>query len=317
MGGGLLAIGLTTLDIVARPIETLTHTERATFIEGVACTPAGTAGGAAMVAARLGVPTRIAGAIGDDLNGAFVRLGFERTGVVADLLQTRPGERTSVTVLAVEPDGRRSSWHAPGAGASVRIDAAVTAAACGSRFVHYAAVGGANSDRGPGADLLRAAKASGALVTCDLIGPRRSAPEELKRLLPFVDYFMPSAAEAEFLTGQPGIAAAADEFRAMGAGACVIKNGRAGCFASIGDDRFALPAFAVDAVDTTSCGDAFCAGFIAALARGRAPREALRFATMTAALVAQGLGTLGRLESFEATDSALTAARPATAEPAN
>ena len=75
---GLLAIGLTTLDIVAHPIDALTHTERAILIDGIACVPAGTAGGAAMVAAKLGMPTKIVGAVGDDLIGAFVRLGFEQ-----------------------------------------------------------------------------------------------------------------------------------------------------------------------------------------------------------------------------------------------
>jgi sugar/nucleoside kinase (ribokinase family) len=54
-------------------------------------------------------------------------------------------------------------------------------------------------------------------------------------------------------------------------------------------------------VDTTSCGDSYCAGFIAARDKGLPLIEACRFATATAALVAQGLGTLGKLESFEAT----------------
>ena len=107
MNSGLLTIGLTTLDICAHPIDALTHTERATIIDGIACVPAGTAGGAAMVAAKLGVPTKIVGAVGDDLIGAFVRLGFESVGVDTSLLVTRSGERTSTTLLAVESNGQR------------------------------------------------------------------------------------------------------------------------------------------------------------------------------------------------------------------
>jgi sugar/nucleoside kinase (ribokinase family) len=305
MTGGLLTIGLTTLDIVARPIDALTHTERAILIDGVACTPAGTAGGTAMVAGKLGLPVRIVGAVGDDLIGAFVRLGFESVGVDTSLLATRPGERTSTTLLAVESDGVRSSYHMPGAGIGAAVDPAVVAAACASRFVHYAAVGGRATDGGPGAALLAAAKAAGAVVTCDLIGPRRSALDELKRLLPHVDYFMPSAAEAAFLSGADDIAAAAELFRSLGAKACVIKNGRQGSYVSIGAERRTIPAHAIEPVDTTSCGDSYCAGFIAALERGWAPLDACRFATATAALVAQGLGTLGRLESFAATETAM------------
>jgi sugar/nucleoside kinase (ribokinase family) len=311
MASGLLTIGLTTMDIVARAIDALTHTERAIFIDGIAATPAGTAGGAAMVAARLGLPVKIVGAVGDDLMGAYVRLGFESVGVDASLLAVRKGERTSTTLLTVESDGTRSSYHAPGAGVSAAIDDAVTAAACDSRFVHYAAIGGRTTDGGQGAALLSAAKAAGAIVTCDLIGPRGSALEELKRLLPFVDYFMPSAAEATFLTGLEDVPAAAERFRALGAGACIIKTGAAGSFASIGDERRVIPAHAIEPVDTTTCGDSYCAGFIAALDRDWPPLEACRFATATAALVAQGLASLGKLESFQATEAAMREASAA------
>ena len=69
MNTGLLAIGLTTLDINAYPIDALTHTERAVLIKGLVCAPAGTAAGAALVAAKLGVSVALAGAVGDDMNG--------------------------------------------------------------------------------------------------------------------------------------------------------------------------------------------------------------------------------------------------------
>jgi sugar/nucleoside kinase (ribokinase family) len=99
--------------------------------------------------------------------------------------------------------------------------------------------------------------------------------------------------------------AAAAFFREAGAGACVIKNGAAGSILGLPERTVSLPAHAITPVDTTSCGDSYCAGFIAALLRGFEPVEAARFATATAALVAQGLGTLGKLESFDATLAAM------------
>lgn len=311
MTARLLAIGLTTLDINAWPVDALTHTERATLIKGLACAPAGTAAGAALVAAKLGVPTALAGAVGDDMNGLFVRAGLESLGVDTGLLVTREGQATSSTLLAVESDGRRSSFHRPGAGRSPPMDEAVVAAARAARFVHYAAVGGPTTDGGPGAALLAEARAAGAVVTCDLISPRADAADEIARLLPHVDWFMPSAAEAVFLSGTDDLDAAAQRFVAMGAGACIIKNGRAGVVARIGGETHTVPAFAVQPVDTTSCGDSFCAGFIAALDRGQAPLEACRFAAMTAGLVAEGVGTLGALESFDATLAAMDRYPPA------
>jgi sugar/nucleoside kinase (ribokinase family) len=305
MSTGLLAIGLTTLDINAWPIDALTHTERAVLIEAMACAPAGTAGGAALIAATLGVKVKLAGSVGDDMIGDFIRRGLERAGVDTSLVAIRPGQRSSSTLLAVETDGRRSAFHAPGVGTAPPIDEAVTQAARASRFVHYAAVGGATTDGGPGAELLRQAKAAGAIVTCDLIGPRSRTGEEIRRLLPLVDYFMPSAAEAVFLSGLEDLPAAASWFVDLGAKACIVKNGREGAIVALGGQHHKVPAFAVRPIDTTSCGDAFCAGFIAALDRGWALLEACRFAGMTAGLVAEGVGTLGALRGFEETLTAM------------
>jgi sugar/nucleoside kinase (ribokinase family) len=310
MNTGMLAIGLTTLDINAWPIDALTHTERAVLIEAMACAPAGTAGGAALIAAVLGVKVKLAGSVGDDMIGDFIRRGLERVGVDTGLLATRPGKRSSSTLLAVESDGRRSAFHAAGVGHAPPIDEAAIAAARTSRFVHYAAVGGATTDGGPGAELLREAKAAGAIVTCDLIGPRSRTGEEIRRLLPFVDYFMPSAAEAVFLSGFEDLSAAAASFVELGAKACIIKNGREGAIVALDGERHRVPAFAVRPIDTTSCGDAFCAGFIAALDQGWAPLEACRFAGMTAGLVAEGVGTLGALRGFEETLAAMAQYEP-------
>ncbi len=52
-----------------------------------------------------------------------------------------------------------------------------------------------------------------------------------------------------------------------------------------------VPAFAIDVVDTTGCGDAFSAGFLRGLALDREPREAAVLGCAAAALVAQGLGS--------------------------
>lgn len=307
MKTGLLTIGLVTLDVVASPIDALPQGEGTTLIQGIACAPAGTAGGAAMIAARLGVPVKLASALGDDLIGRFVRMALEESKVDTSLLPVRPGMPTSTTVLAVDSKGRRPNFHALGAGMLATVNGEVMEAARQARFLHYGGVGGPKLDGGPGASLLQAAHEAGAIVTCDLISPQGSALDELNRLLPFVDYFMPSAAEALALTGTDDLDAAADAFLGLGAKACIIKNGGRGSHVVLPDARHSLPAHVITPVDTTSCGDSYCAGFIAALSRGWEPLEACRFATATAALVAQGLATLGKLESFEATEAAMRA----------
>lgn len=301
----LLAVGLTTLDVVARSIDKLPPGEDAVLIEAAACAPAGTAGACAMIASRLGLKAGLISAVGDDMTGRFIRHGLETEGVDTTLLATLAGFPTSTTLLPIDSRGGRPVLHAPGAGSFAEVGPGAFAALETTGFVHYGGIGGVNLDGGEGAEFLRAAKAAGAVVTCDLIAPQASARLELKRVLPHVDYFMPSAVEARALSGLTDLRAAADAFIALGAKACIIKNGDQGALLAVGGRKIVVPAHVVDVVDTTSCGDSFCAGFIVGLSRGWEPYEACRLAAATAALVAQGLATLGRLVDFESTALAM------------
>lgn len=301
----LLCVGLTTLDVVGRPITEIPADEGGRLIEQIACAPAGTAAGAACVAARLGLKTGLAGAIGNDLTGKFVRFALEDGGVDTKLLKTLDGVPTSTTILPIDHQGRRPTLHAPGAGSIPQLTDELMAAAADVRCLHYAAIGAPTFDRGPGEKLVEAAKAAGAVVTCDLIAPRPDAKEELARILPHVDWFLPSADEARLLTGQEDLQAAADAFVAMGAKNCVIKDGGRGAVVAAGSLRGRLPAFDIKVVDTTTCGDSFCAGFITAHLEGFSDLDALKFAAATAAMVAQGLATYGKLESFEQVENAV------------
>jgi sugar/nucleoside kinase (ribokinase family) len=305
MGSGLLCVGLATVDIAARAVDRLSGPEGAVLIEGIEMAPAGTAAGAALVAAALGVKTSLVSMAGADRKGRFLRMALAEQGVDVSLLAEHPTRPTSATLIAIDSEGRRPSFHAFGAGHFGEVTDGAIAAARAARFVHWAGVGSPKLDGGPGASLVQAAHAAGAIVTCDLIAPRATALDELRRLLPHVDYFLPSVAEAFALAQTQDLAQAADFFLGLGAGACIIKNGAAGSYLALGARRLSLPAHAITPLDTTSCGDSYCAGFIAALDRGWAVVDACRFATATAALVALGLGTLGRVETFEATEMAM------------
>ena len=302
MGHGLLCVGLTTLDVTARPIDRLPEAETTTLVEQIVLAPAGTAGGAALIAAKLGVRTALASAVGDDAAGGLVRAVLGELGVDLSLLARLAGAPTSTTILAIDSKGRRPNFHALGASHRAEVGEAWLKAADDVKFLHYAGIGAPKLDGGAGAALTARAKAAGAIVTCDLISPGRRALEELKRVLPHVDYFMPNAGEALSLSGQTGLAEAGAFFHDLGAGTCVFKNGADGSVIVAREGETRLPAHDITVVDTTSCGDSYCAGFIAALDRGRPVAEAARFASAVAAQVAQGVGTLGLLQGFDETD---------------
>lgn len=303
MGGRLLAVGLTTLDILGRPIDSIPEDGAGRLIEQIEIMPAGTAGGTALVAAALGVDTALVSALGEDRIARFLRLTYEDYGVDTAFLATLPGMTTSATILPIDSQGRRPTLHALGASIFMTLSEEAIEAAKSARYIHWGAVGAPNIDAEARKRFLATAKVAGALVICDIIAPGPHTKSELEQILPYVDYFMPSISEALFLTGTETPEDAAKAFQAMGAQNCIFKLGAEGSFLALGEDMQRLPAYAIEPVDTTSCGDSYCAGFIAALDRGWDIVDACRFATATAALVAQGLGTLGRLESFEATEA--------------
>ena len=112
-----------------------------------------------------------------------------------------------------------------------------------------------------------------------------------------IDVITPNEVEAEYYTGIPihsevDAAKAADWFHSRGIADVIITMADQGAYLSSSSGiREFVPAFSVDAVDTTGAGDAFCGGLLAALAEGKERKEAVVFANATAALSVQKIGT--------------------------
>lgn len=124
--------------------------------------------------------------------------------------------------------------------------------------------------------------------------PAADLPESLWER---IDIITPNEVEAEYYTGIPvcseaAAAKAAGWFHSRGIGTVVITMSDQGAYVSSASGvKGLIPAFPVEAVDTTGAGDAFCGGLLAALAEGKGWKEAVVFANGTAALSVQKIGT--------------------------
>jgi ribokinase len=131
----------------------------------------------------------------------------------------------------------------------------------------------------------RLARAAGKPIVADIesTGP---PPAELMAL---ADHLILSWDYAREVTGAETPAAAASALWAHGRQAVVITNGDQGCWTrATGDAGRAAhqPAFKVDVVDTTGCGDVFHGAYAAGLVRGLEVGERVRLAAAAAALKA-------------------------------
>src|SRR5688500_20325798 len=88
-----LCIGVHVLDVLVRPVEAIPEGDGA-LVEEIRLTAAGSAGGTALVLAKLGADVRSAGAVGADPAGDMLLALLARDGVDTSLLLRR--DRKSV-----------------------------------------------------------------------------------------------------------------------------------------------------------------------------------------------------------------------------
>ena len=285
-------IGLTILDVAGRPVEAIPPGGDVHFIDEIRMNPAGTAAGAVMNAAKLGARTATVCCVGRDEMGDHIIRAYESMGIDVSMVSRSERSRTSATMLTIRPNGDRPALHCRGASDDLTVDDADFDRVCDARFLHHGGTGLLRAmDGGRSAKLLAHAKAKGLTVTLDLIAPGPDTMDALAPLLPHVDWFMPSIEEARFLSGREGLDDVAAFFVGAGAKGCVFKCGAEGSYLSHAGGTLRVPTYRVDVSDTTGCGDAYCGGFVAALAAGDSVEHACRLGSAAAALVATGLGS--------------------------
>ena len=293
-------IGLYILDVLGRPVTRIPDRGNVDFIEEIRLTVAGTAGGTVVDTAKLGLKSLAVGAVGDDEKADWVLMTLRKHGIDTSAMQRLTGIPTSATILNVRPNGDRPALHVRGASDHFDVAPAMYDQVFDAPIIHLGGTGLLKKLDGPASViLLREAKRRGRIVTFDLIGANAETIAIVAPLLPYIDYFMPSIEEARDMSGRTTPEDCAGFYLDKGATCCVFTLGGDGAYYAHQDGtRLSSPAYDVKVVDTTGCGDAFDAGFIASLHYKMDTETALRFAQASAGLVATGLGSDAGIVSF-------------------
>jgi len=296
-------IGLYILDILGRPVTRIPDGGGVDFIEEIRLTVAGTAGGTIIDTAKLGLRSLAVGAVGDDEKADWVLGRMEKQGIDVSAMQRLQGIPTSATILNVRPNGDRPALHKRGASDHFDVTPEMYNQVFDAPIIHLGGTGLLKKLDGPASlALLKDAKRRGCIVTFDLIAANAETAKIVKPLLPLIDYFMPSIEEAKEMSGMNTVGDCAKFYIDHGATCCVFTLGGDGAFYAHKDGtRINSAAYEVNVVDTTGCGDAFDAGFIAALHYKMDVETSLRFAQAAAGLVATGLGSDAGIISLEHT----------------
>ncbi len=249
---------------------------------------------AAKAGARVGFVTRL----GEDAFGDMASKLWAEAGIEA--LATRHGDHPtgSAFIFIDDATGDNAIIISPGVAATISpadIDRQESHIAAARVFVTQLEQPVEAALRG-----LEIARANG-VATILNPAPASDLPDDM---LALCDYVTPNETEAAALSGihVSGIdsaAAAARHIVSRGVGkACIVTLGDQGCVWSDGTAEGHVPAMrAGPVVETTGAGDAFNGGFAAALARGLSRKDALRFATATAAISVTRAGTAPSMPS--------------------
>jgi sugar/nucleoside kinase (ribokinase family) len=243
-----------------------------------------------VVLARLGASVRSFGALGSDPAGDTLLALLGREGVDTAGLVHKPDVQTSASVLPVRPNGDRPAWHCIGANGAYTLDDLPLEELSGITHLH---LGGPEFLGGEAAGkLLAHARSLGATTSIDILAPGDPGMLEVfADALPHADYLLPNDEQVLGFTGASSLTDGARALVERGAGCVAATAGARGAVVVTTDEVIEVPAYEIDVVDTTGCGDAFSAGFLRGLSLSRDPRGAAQLGCATAALVAQGVGT--------------------------
>lgn len=125
------------------------------------------------------------------------------------------------------------------------------------------------------------------------------ARETLLPIIEKADIVLTEPEDAEILVGEKDPGKIIEEMLALGPKIIAVKLGADGAAASDGRGVILKPGFKVPVVDVIGAGDAFAAGFIASLLRGKSLEEALMFGNAAGALVVTVRGDIENLPSWE------------------
>jgi len=253
--------------------------------------PGGKGSNQAVAAARLGTTTRFITTLGDDAFAELAERTWREAGVTP-IVRRDPSVATGAAFIFIEDaSGDNAIIICPGAAGTIAptdVDAAGDAIRAAAVFVTQLEQPLDAARRG--LELAREA----AVTTVLNPAPALALDDAV---LALADYVTPNAGEAEALTGI-AVASLDDARRAgdallgRGARACVLTLGADGALLHTAERSAHVPAVnAGPVVETTGAGDAFNAGFAAALARGEDALEAVKLGACVAGLAVTRAGT--------------------------
>jgi len=239
---------------------------------------------------RLGVSCACCGSVGGDPEGGLIRKSLEQEGIDCEDLQMDPtGSSQQATIIVETGSALRTIFWQRGARRPFVVSPDFQQRLCACSILLLDGL-----DAAAALEAARLARKAGVATVLD----GGTLREGSRQLLPFIDHLVVSARFARQYAGSEHPEDALSALAEHGAAAVTVTAGEQGSWSLAGKTRFSQPAFRVDPVDTTGCGDVFHGGYIYGLLQQWSLPRTVRFAAACAALKTRQLGGRSAIPSL-------------------
>jgi fructokinase len=290
--------------------------------------PGGAPANVAVAAARLGARSAFIGKVGDEPFGHHLSDVLRQEDVDVRGMRFDTEARTGMAFIAM-PDENTAEivfYRNPSADMRLRADELDRELLQEARAFHFGSLSLIQEpSRSATLEAASIAREAGALISFDVnyrsdLWSRDEARDRVMATIPHVDLVKVNDVELALLGGSEDLEAGSRALLEHGPDVCVVTLGPEGSFFQTADGGEHVPAFQVQTVDATGCGDAFVAGLLCQLVVFGADdwheqlsvarmREVLRYANGVGALTALTQGVIPALPRADRVDAFLAERR--------
>jgi ribokinase len=269
--------------------------------------------------ARLGASAGWLGLIGDDESGRLITKAFADDGLDLSGVETIKGEQSTFTWIPVDAQGERCIYMFPNVNGKLSAEQVRTRFAPQIRKAKHFHTEASQLPLPPVREGMLIAREAGVRVIFDLdVAPsyfaqaKLGTEKDLIAALQLVDVLKPCKAAAREITSETDYEKIAVKLLALGPKVVAVTMGAEGSLIASAGSMAHVPAFKVNAVDSTGAGDAFMGGLSYGLLQGWDHQRVGLFANACAALCCTKVGARAMGKHSEVV-ALIKAQRPAEA----
>ncbi len=228
--------------------------------------PGGSAANTIVGLARLGLKTGYIGKVANDPEGKLLLRDFKKEKVVTSGILIAPTGRSGVVTGYVDIKGQRALYVDPGENDTLEFKDISLKYASNASFLHLTSFVGEKPFKAQEKLVEKLPDVRVSLDPGEIYA--RKGLTALKSLVERSYIVFPNGNEVRLLTGK-GFKEGSKILIQKGAGIVAVKLGDKGCYVTDGKESHLVEPYSSEVVDTTGAGDAFCAGFLYGLIKGK------------------------------------------------